>query len=94
MSYFLDRLTFFKQVFEDFFDGCGAVTNEALTWQEGYRKRCQYDKIVRHLETQQTDYPALPEGDISTAKTPYGRLVSGAEIEGVALSRAPEHHLS
>ena len=47
MSHFLDRLTFFNRVVDDFSDGHGIVTNEDRRWEDGYRKRWQHDKIVR-----------------------------------------------
>ena len=47
MSHFLDRLTFFNRVVENFSDGHGIVTNEDRRWEDGYRKRWQHDKIVR-----------------------------------------------
>ena len=47
MSHFLDRLTFFNRVTEDFADGHGIVTHEDRRWEDGYRKRWQHDKIVR-----------------------------------------------
>ena len=47
MSHFLDRLTFFNRVVDDFADGHGIVTREDRRWEDGYRKRWQHDKIVR-----------------------------------------------
>ena len=47
MSHFLDRLTFFNRVVDDFSDGHGLTTREDRRWEEGYRKRWQHDKIVR-----------------------------------------------
>ncbi len=47
MSHFLDRLTFFNKTVDDFSDGYGIVTNEDRSWEDGYRKRWQHDKIVR-----------------------------------------------
>jgi len=47
MSHFLDRLTFFNRVVDDFADGHGVVTREDRRWEDGYRKRWQHDKIVR-----------------------------------------------
>ncbi|MFA7280852.1 MAG: nitrate reductase subunit alpha [Sterolibacterium sp.] len=47
MSHFLDRLNFFKNTDQTFSDGHGTVTNEDRTWEDGYRKRWQHDKIVR-----------------------------------------------
>ncbi len=47
MSHFLDRLTFFAQPREEFADGHGMTTTEDRTWEDGYRKRWQHDKIVR-----------------------------------------------
>jgi nitrate reductase / nitrite oxidoreductase, alpha subunit len=47
MSHFLDRLSFFNRVVDDFADGHGIVTHEDRWWEDGYRKRWQHDKIVR-----------------------------------------------
>src|ERR1700694_3095443 len=47
MSHFLDRLTFFNRVVDNFSDGHGIVTSEDRRWEDGYRKRWQHDKIVR-----------------------------------------------
>src|SRR4030066_68231 len=47
MSHFLDRLSFFNRVIDDFSDGYGIVTREDRRWEDGYRKRWQHDKIVR-----------------------------------------------
>jgi nitrate reductase / nitrite oxidoreductase, alpha subunit len=47
VSHFLDRLTFFNRVVDDFADGYGVVTQEDRRWEDGYRKRWQHDKIVR-----------------------------------------------
>ena len=47
MSHFLDRLTFFNRVADEFSDGHGITTREDRRWEDGYRKRWQHDKIVR-----------------------------------------------
>ncbi len=47
MSYFLDRLMFFKQEKENFSDGHGVTTNENRKWEDAYRGRWAHDKIVR-----------------------------------------------
>ena len=47
MSYFLDRLNFLKPAAESFSDGHGAAKQEDRSWEDGYRQRWQYDKIVR-----------------------------------------------
>jgi nitrate reductase alpha subunit len=47
VSHFLDRLTFFNRVVDDFSDGYGVVTREDRRWEDGYRKRWQHDKVVR-----------------------------------------------
>jgi len=47
MSHFLDRLTFFNRNSNEFADGHGIVTDEDRSWEDGYRKRWQHDKIVR-----------------------------------------------
>ncbi len=47
MSHFLDRLTYFSKDRESFSGGHGVVTTEDRTWEDGYRKRWQHDKIVR-----------------------------------------------
>ncbi|WP_325049159.1 nitrate reductase subunit alpha [Dongshaea marina] len=46
MSYFLDRLNFFKKN-ESFANGYGLTTDENRRWEDGYRQRWQHDKIVR-----------------------------------------------
>jgi nitrate reductase alpha subunit len=47
MSHFLDRLTFFRKTVDTFSDGHGIVTDEDRSWEDGYRRRWQHDKIVR-----------------------------------------------
>ncbi|MFO1509698.1 MAG: nitrate reductase subunit alpha [Steroidobacteraceae bacterium] len=47
MSYFLDRLQFLKRNTEQFADGHGFTKTEAREWENSYRARWQYDKIVR-----------------------------------------------
>ncbi|MCW5568413.1 MAG: nitrate reductase subunit alpha [Dokdonella sp.] len=47
MSHFLDRLTFFTRQQGNFSGDHGVVTSEDRTWEDGYRKRWQHDKIVR-----------------------------------------------
>ena len=47
MSHFLDRLTYFAKERASFAGGHGVVTTEDRTWEDGYRKRWQHDKIVR-----------------------------------------------
>ncbi|HEY0939804.1 MAG TPA: nitrate reductase subunit alpha [Steroidobacter sp.] len=47
MSYFLDRLRFFRRNAQTFADGHGVTRSESRGWEDGYRARWQYDKIVR-----------------------------------------------
>ncbi len=47
MSYFLDRLNFLKPAPESFSEGHGATRGDDRSWEDGYRQRWQYDKIVR-----------------------------------------------
>src|SRR5690606_14066483 len=48
MSHVLDRLLFFKKNgTASFAGGYGATTHEDRSWEDGYRKRWQYDKVVR-----------------------------------------------
>jgi len=47
MSYFLDRLLFFRKNVDTFSGDLGVVTREDRTWEDGYRNRWDYDKIVR-----------------------------------------------
>ena len=47
MSHFLDRLMFFKKVQSTFSEGHGIVTNEHRQWEDGYRNRWRFDKVVR-----------------------------------------------
>ncbi|MFZ5609094.1 MAG: nitrate reductase subunit alpha [Pseudomonadota bacterium] len=46
MSQLLDRLNFFAKR-EAFAGGHGETTHEDRTWEDGYRKRWQHDKVVR-----------------------------------------------
>ena len=47
MSYFLDRLNFLKPSPETFANGHGATRSDDRSWEDSYRQRWQYDKIVR-----------------------------------------------
>jgi nitrate reductase alpha subunit len=47
MSHFLDRLSFFTRPKAEFAGGYGITTTEDRSWEDGYRKRWQHDKIVR-----------------------------------------------
>jgi nitrate reductase alpha subunit len=47
MSHLLERLKFFKAPKETFSDGHGIVTDEPRQWEDGYRNRWRFDKIVR-----------------------------------------------
>ena len=47
MSYLLDRLQFFKRSAESFSNGHGTTRVENRDWEDSYRARWQYDKIVR-----------------------------------------------
>lgn len=47
MSKLLDRFRYFKQKGESFADGHGQVYHANRDWEDSYRQRWQYDKIVR-----------------------------------------------
>ncbi|MDR1967086.1 MAG: nitrate reductase subunit alpha [Burkholderiaceae bacterium] len=47
MSYFLDRLQFFNRNPQPFSGDHGSTRSEARDWENSYRARWQYDKIVR-----------------------------------------------
>ncbi|RCX30623.1 nitrate reductase subunit alpha [Thioalbus denitrificans] len=47
MSHFLDRLKFFKRIEETFSGGHGIVTREDRQWEDAYRNRWRFDKVVR-----------------------------------------------
>ncbi|HHJ40289.1 MAG TPA: nitrate reductase subunit alpha, partial [Methylothermaceae bacterium] len=47
MSHFFDRLKFFKQKKDTFADGHGVVTREDRQWEDAYRNRWRFDKVVR-----------------------------------------------
>lgn len=47
MSHFLDKLQFFKTEKKAFAGNHGVTTNEDRQWEDSYRRRWQYDKIVR-----------------------------------------------
>ncbi len=47
MSHFVDRLLFFTKDVDEFSNGHGVVTNEDRSWEQAYRNRWSYDRIVR-----------------------------------------------
>ena len=47
MSYFLDRLNFLRPADESFSEGHGVTKQQDRSWEDSYRQRWQYDKIVR-----------------------------------------------
>ena len=47
MSHLLDRLNFFRKSSKTSPDGHGVTTTEDRGWEDAYRQRWQYDKIVR-----------------------------------------------
>jgi len=47
VSQLLDKLLFFKKTTETFADGHGILSDEDRSWEEGYRRRWQHDKVVR-----------------------------------------------
>lgn len=47
MSHFLDKLKFFSKTKETFSKGHGIVTEEDRRWEDTYRGRWRFDKIVR-----------------------------------------------
>jgi len=47
MSHFLDRLKYFKKVHETFSDGHGITTDDDREWEDAYRSRWRFDKVVR-----------------------------------------------
>lgn len=47
MSKLLDRFRYFKQKGDSFAEGHGQIYNTNRDWEESYRQRWQYDKIVR-----------------------------------------------
>jgi nitrate reductase / nitrite oxidoreductase, alpha subunit len=86
MSYFLDRLTFFNRVVDDFSDGYGVVTREDRRWEDGYRKRWQHDKIVRSTHgancTGSCSWKIYVKGGIVTWDTP-GPLPLGCSFSSM-----------
>jgi len=47
MSHFLDRLKFFDKVVDTFSGDHGVVTKEDRKWEDSYRNRWRFDKVVR-----------------------------------------------
>ncbi len=47
MSHFLDRLKFFRKTNATFAAGLGVVTHEDRQWEDAYRGRWRFDKVVR-----------------------------------------------
>ncbi len=58
MSHFLDRLSFFSRPQGAFAGGHGVTTTEDRSWEDGYRKRWQSDKIVRSTTGRTAPAPA------------------------------------
>lgn len=71
MSHFLDRLKFFKKTNATFAAGHGVVTQEDRQWEEAYRGRWRFDKVVRP-PTASTAPVAAP--GTSTSRTGWWRL--------------------
>ena len=47
MSHFLDRLRYFSRKRETFSGGHGVTTDDDRQWEDGYRNRWRFDKVVR-----------------------------------------------
>lgn len=47
MSHFLDRLRYFSRKRETFSGGHGVTTEDDRQWEDGYRNRWRFDKVVR-----------------------------------------------
>ena len=47
MSHLLDQFRFFKRKQGEFADGHGETRAESRSWEDSYRNRWQYDKVVR-----------------------------------------------
>jgi len=47
MSHLLQKLRFFTVKKQAFAEGHGVTTNEDRSWEDGYRRRWQHDKVVR-----------------------------------------------
>lgn len=47
MSHFLDRLRYFQRTRETFSNGHGMVTDDDRQWEDSYRNRWRFDKVVR-----------------------------------------------
>ena len=47
MGHFIERLKYFTRIRGGFSQGHGIVTEEDRSWEDGYRHRWQFDKIVR-----------------------------------------------
>jgi len=47
MGRWLDRLRFFREGGDPFAGGYGVLTQDDRQWEDAYRSRWQYDKVVR-----------------------------------------------
>ena len=50
MSKLLDRFRYFKQKGDTFAEGHGQVMHTNRDWEDSYRQRWQFDKIVRSTQ--------------------------------------------
>ena len=57
MSKLLDRFRYFKQKGETFADGHGQVMHSNRDWEDSYRQRWQFDKIVRSTHGGKSNRP-------------------------------------
>ena len=83
MSHFLDRLRYFEKNVETFSGGHGVVTREDRSWEDGYRKRWQHDKIVRspvpgRSTSRAASSPGKPSRRTIRALAPICRITSRA----------------
>lgn len=73
MSHFVDRLRFFTSSRPQFSEGHGATTDEDRRWEDAYRQRWQFDKIVRSTHgvncTGSCSWKVYVKGGIVTWKT-------------------------
>ncbi len=95
MSHFLDRLSFFTRAKAEFADGHGVMTTEDRSWEDGYRKRWQHDKIVRSTHgvncTGSCSWKVYVKGGIvtwETQQTDYPRTRPGTAQSRTARLRA------
>lgn len=92
MSKLLDRFRYFKQKGDTFADGHGQVMYTNRDWEDSYRQRWQFDKIVRSTHgvncTGSCSWKIYVKNGLVTWETQQTDYMRSQTVEGVTDTRA------